>query len=172
MGGDYAPREITKGAILAGIELDDNIQLVLLGDKKKILGEWHAYWLAESYLWFTSLGIKEKNLRIREHTSKELSHYSAGTFDIDYNFPFGWKELYGNANRGQFDLTQHQKFSGKKMEIFDEETSQKMIPRVIEPSFGVDRTFLTVLYDAYNDDKKRGNIVLKFNSIRCNGKIL
>jgi len=131
--------------------------------KKKLLGEWHAYWLAESYLWFTGLGIKEKNLRIRQHTKDELSHYSSATFDIDYNFPFGWKELYGNANRGQFDLQQHEKFSNKNMHVFDEETKQKLIPRVIEPSFGVDRTFLTVLYDAFYDDKKRGNIVLKFN---------
>jgi len=131
---------------------------------KKLLGEWHAYWLAESYLWFIDLGIKEKNLRIREHTKQELSHYSLGTFDIDYNFPFGWKELYGNANRGQYDLKQHMKFSGKSMEIFDEQTKQRLIPKVIEPSFGVDRAFLTFLYDAYESDKKGGNVVLKLNS--------
>ena len=132
--------------------------------KKKLLGEWHAYWLAESYLWFTELGVKEKNLRIREHTKRELSHYSSATFDIDYNFPFGWKELYGNANRGQFDLQQHMKHSGKSMELFDEETKQRLIPRVIEPSYGVDRAFLTFLYDAYEFDKKRGNVVLRLNS--------
>lgn len=131
--------------------------------KEKLIGEWHAYWLAESFLWFTELGVNPDNLRIRQHTKKELSHYSSGTFDIEYNFPFGWKEIHGDADRGQFDLGEHQKFSGKSMELFDEESKQKMLPAVIEPSFGVDRAFLTFLYDAYSDDKERGNIVLKLD---------
>ena len=134
--------------------------------KNKILGEWHAYWLAESYLWYVNLGIRSENLRIREHTSDELSFYSTGTFDIDYNFPFVWKEIYGNANRGQYDLTQHQKHSGKSMEIFDEETRTRFIPRVIEPSFGVDRAFLSFLYDAYStrkDEKGKEVVVLKLH---------
>ena len=131
--------------------------------KKKKLDEWHAYWLAESYLWFTGLGMKEENLRVREHTKTELSHYSSATFDIDYNFPFGWKEIYGNANRGQFDLAQHMKHSGKSLEIFDEDEKGRIVPRVIEPSFGVDRAFMSFLYDAYNDDTERGNIVLKLH---------
>ncbi len=131
--------------------------------KEKLLTEWHAYWLAESYLWFKELGIKESHLRIRQHTKKELSHYSSATFDVEYKFPFGWKEIHGNANRGQFDLTQHMNFSGKSMELFDEETKAKILPAVVEPSFGVDRAFLTFIYDAYHDDKERGNIVLKLN---------
>ena len=131
--------------------------------KSKLLGEWHAYWLAESYKWFLELGITPQNLRIRQHTKEELSHYSSATFDIDYNFPFGWKEIFGIANRGQFDLGQHEKYSGKSMHIFDEQSKEKVLPRVIEPSFGLDRTFLAVLYDAYNDNKKRGNIVLNLN---------
>ncbi|GIU70401.1 MAG: glycine--tRNA ligase [Candidatus Woesearchaeota archaeon] len=129
--------------------------------KQGLLSEWHAYWLAESYLWFVDLGIREENLRIRQHLKKELSHYSKATFDIEYKFPFGWKEIHGNADRGQFDLTQHMKFSNKSLEIFDEQTKQKILPAVIEPSFGVDRAFLALMYDAYNDDKERGNIVLK-----------
>jgi len=145
-----------------------NQESVLLGDllKKKVLGEWHAYWLAESYLWYVDNGIDPKNLRIREHTPDELSFYSKGTFDIDYNFPFGWKEIHGNANRSQHDLSQHQKFSGKSMEIFDEETKMKVLPRVIEPSFGLDRAFLSFIYDAYNydpEDKERNWVVLKFH---------
>ena len=131
--------------------------------KGKKLGEWHAYWLSESYLWYTNLGIDPKNLRIREHVKSELSHYSSATFDIEYKFPFGWKEIHGNANRGQFDLTQHHKASGKSQELFDEESKEKVIPRVIEPSFGVERAFLAFLYDSYNDDKERGNIVLKLS---------
>lgn len=135
--------------------------------KKKVLGEWHAYWLAESYQWYINLGINPKNLRVRQHVKSELSHYSTATFDIDYNFPFGWKEIHGNANRGQYDLNQHQKESGKSMEIFDEETKSKYLPRVIEPSFGVDRAFLAVLYDAYStrkDEKDNEVILLKLNA--------
>ena len=129
--------------------------------KSKIMGEWHAYWLAESYFWYMNNGIQSKNLRIRQHVKDELSHYSTATFDIDYNFPFGWKEIHGNANRGQYDLIQHQKASGKSMEIFDEETKERFIPRVIEPSFGVDRAFLAFLYDAYTTRKdEKGNEVV------------
>jgi glycyl-tRNA synthetase len=131
--------------------------------KEHVLTEWHAYWLAESYLWFVENGIKHDHLRIRQHVKKELSHYSSGTFDVEYKFPFGWKEIHGNANRGQFDLSQHMKFSKQSMELFDEESKSKILPAVIEPSFGVDRAFLTVIYDAYHDDKERGNVVLKLS---------
>ena len=93
----------------------------------------------------------------------ELSHYSSVTFDIEYHYPFGWNEIHGNANRGQFDLKQHMEHSKKSMEIHDQETNTKMIPRVIEPSWGVERTFLTAIIDSYVDDEKRGNIVLKLN---------
>jgi glycyl-tRNA synthetase len=131
---------------------------------KKLLNEYHAYWLAESYLWFKELGVNADKLRIRQHLSKELSHYSSATFDVEYKFPFGWKEIHGNANRGQFDLGQHIKHSGKPLDIFDEETKQRILPAVIEPSFGVDRAFLTFMYDAYSDDKERGNVVLKLSA--------
>ena len=127
--------------------------------KQKKLGEWHAYWLAEQVLWFNGLGLQE--IKIREHTKDELSHYSSATFDIDYEYVFGSKEVAGNANRGQYDLTQHQEFSKEKMEIFDEVTGKKVIPRVIEPTFGIERVFLAILTKAYNYDKKRQNIVLK-----------
>lgn len=134
--------------------------------KMNLLNEWHAYWLAESYLWFLEIGIRPENLRVRQHLKKELSHYSSATFDIEYNFPFGWKEIHGNADRGQFDLSQHQKYSGKPMDLFDEESKQKILPAVIEPSFGVDRAFLAVLYDAYSlrkDESGNEVVVLKFS---------
>jgi len=130
--------------------------------KNKKLDEWHAYWLAEQMIWLKNIGLTK--LKVREHMKKELSHYSSATFDIDYEFPFGSKEIAGNANRGQFDLQQHMKASKEKMEIFDEETKKKVIPRVIEPTFGVERIFMALICEAYNDDKKRGNIVLKLNS--------
>ena len=131
--------------------------------EKKMLDEWHGYFLAEQFLWLTSLGINSEKLKIREHVKTELSHYSSATFDIDYEFPFGSKEIAGNANRGQYDLNQHMKHSKEKLDFFDEATKQKVIPRVIEPTFGVERIFLAVLFDAYYDDKERGNILLKLH---------
>ena len=131
--------------------------------EKKKLEEWHAYWLAEQVMWFESIGLKMENFKVREHTKNELSHYSSATFDLDYKYPFGSKEVAGNANRGQYDLTQHMKESSQKLEIFDEETKQKIIPKVIEPTFGMDRVLLAVLVDAYTDDQERGNVVLKLS---------
>jgi len=129
--------------------------------KQKKLGEWHAYWLAEQIMFFQDLGLDTDKIKLREHTKDELSHYSSATFDLDYLYPFGSQELAGNANRGQYDLTQHEKESGKKMEIFDEETKAKIKPRVIEPTFGMDRIFLAVLVNSYEYDSERENIVLK-----------
>jgi glycyl-tRNA synthetase len=128
---------------------------------EKKLDEWHAYWLAEQIKWICSLGLGEKNVKVREHTKTELSHYSSATFDVDYSFPFGSKEIAGNANRGQYDLGQHIKESGQKLELFDEESKTNVVPRVVEPTFGIERIVLAVLVEAYNDDKERGNIVLK-----------
>jgi glycyl-tRNA synthetase len=129
--------------------------------KEKMLGEWHAYWLAEQQLWLLSLGLDPKKLKIREHVKTELSHYSSATLDTDFEFPFGSQEIAGNANRGQYDLNQHIKYSKKKLQIFDDGTGKNVIPRVIEPTFGMTRVMLAVLFDAYHDDKKRGNVVLK-----------
>lgn len=128
--------------------------------KEGKLDEWHAYWLAEQILWFAKLGLAE-GIKIREHMKSELSHYSSATFDLDYDYPFGSKEVAGNANRGQYDLTQHGKESKEKMEIFDEKSKKKVIPRVIEPTFGIDRVFLALLCKAYYHDKKRDNVVLR-----------
>jgi glycyl-tRNA synthetase len=131
--------------------------------EEKRLGEWQAYWLAEQLMWFNDLGLDMNKIKVREHTKDELSHYSSATFDLDYSYPFGSKEIAGNANRGQYDLTQHAKESKKKMEIFDEKTREKVIPRVIEPTFGMERIFLAVLINNYNYDEEKGNIVLKLH---------
>jgi glycyl-tRNA synthetase len=128
--------------------------------KEKKLGEWHAYWLAEQLLWFKKLGLINK-IKVREHLKSELSHYSSATFDLDYEYPFGSLEVAGNANRGQYDLTQHQQESREKMEIYDEASKSKIIPRVIEPTFGIDRIFLALICQGYEYDNKRQNIVLK-----------
>lgn len=129
----------------------------MLKDEK--LEEWHAYWLAEQILWFQSIGLEE--IKIREHTKDELSHYSSGTFDIDYEYAFGSKEIAGIANRGQFDLSNHQRESNQKMDVFDEKYKNRLIPKVIEPTFGIERVFLAILTKAYQFDEKRNNVVLK-----------
>ena len=124
---------------------------------------WNAYWLKEAWQWFAELGINTDNLRLRQHTKDELAHYSCNCYDIEYKFPFGWKEIHGSADRSRYDLEQHQKHSNKKLLLRDDFVQQNVLPKVIEPSQGVDRAFLVFLYDAYNDDKKRGNIVLKLH---------
>jgi glycyl-tRNA synthetase len=129
--------------------------------EEKRLDEWHAYWLSEQILWLYSIGLKKEHIKIREHMKNELSHYSSATFDIDYMFPFGSKEIAGNANRGQYDLGQHIKESKEKLEIFDEETKKSVVPRVIEPTFGIDRVFLALLVEGYDNDETRGNVVLR-----------
>ena len=127
--------------------------------EKGKLDEWHAYWLAEQIMFFKRLKLLE--IKIREHTKEELSHYSSATFDIDYMYPFGSKEVAGIANRGQYDLTQHQNESKSNMEIYDEKYKKKVLPRVIEPTFGIERILLAVLSKAYFYDAERENIVLK-----------
>lgn len=130
-------------------------------DKKIIKTKWHAYWLATEHKWFVSLGANTDKFRIRQHLQTEKSHYALDTWDMEYEFPFGWKELQGMANRTDFDLRRHMKFSGKDLSINDAETNEKVVPFVVaEPSQGVDRAFLVFMFDAYEHDKKRDNVVL------------
>ena len=144
------------------LEGREELKEVSIGEmlKKGKLDEWHAYWLAEQIIWFKSLGLGDE-IKIREHTKNELSHYSSATFDIDYMYPFGSLEVSGIANRGQYDLTQHQKESKQDLDVFDEKTKSKVVPRVIEPTFGMERVFLAVLTKSYNYNKERDYIVLK-----------
>ncbi|MBW2985037.1 glycine--tRNA ligase [Candidatus Woesearchaeota archaeon] len=126
--------------------------------------KWQAYWVASFYNWFLDNGMNPDHLRIREHLKKELAHYADSCFDIEYKFPFGWKEIHGNANRAQFDLKQHMEASKRDLSIFDTESHTKTVPYVIaEPSQGIERALLAFLFDAYNDDQDRGNIVLKLD---------
>ena len=114
--------------------------------------KWFDYWLEQCLAWYVNLGIKREHLLLREHDKKELSHYSRRTVDIQYLFPMGWDELQGIANRGDFDLTQHSRFSGKSLEYFVEETKEHFTPYVIEPSAGVDRSVLAFLCEAYAEE--------------------
>ncbi len=115
--------------------------------------KWYQYWTQERFQWFVDLGIKREKLRLREHAKDELAHYAKGCTDVEYQFPFGWSELEGIANRSNYDLSQHSKASGKDLSFFDDEKKEKYIPAVIETSLGVDRTFLTVFSDAYREEK-------------------
>lgn len=129
--------------------------------------KWHEFWMKERPKWYLEYGIKKNNLRLRAHGKDELSHYSAGTSDVEYMFPWGWGELEGIANRTNFDLTQHQKYSGRDLTYFDEEKNERYVPYVIEPSAGADRATLAFLLDAYGEefDKKTKEIriVLRFD---------
>ncbi|MEX0920772.1 MAG: glycine--tRNA ligase [Candidatus Pacearchaeota archaeon] len=132
--------------------------------KKKIFkNKWHAYWLYYSYSWFLRLGISRESLRLREHEKDELAHYAKAAVDIEYNFPNGWKEIFGSHDRGNFDLSQHEKFSKKSLEIYDEEEGKKVLPKVIESSFGVERAFLAFMFESYYYDEKRDNTILRFH---------
>ncbi len=132
--------------------------------KGLIKNDWHAYFLALELSWFLSLGANPDKFRARQHTAEERSHYATDTWDLEYKFPMGWRELQGFADRGDYDLKQHEKFSKQKMEIHDEKLG-KLVPHVIcEPSLGVERAFLVFMLDAYEHDKKRENIVLHLDS--------
>ena len=120
---------------------------------------WHQYYKDYCYNFLLSLGIKKENLRLRDHSKEELSFYSNATTDIEYKFPFGFGELWGIASRTDYDLTQHQKVSGVSQAYLDPETNEKYIPYVIEPSVGVDRMFLTILCDAYDEEQLENNEV-------------
>jgi glycyl-tRNA synthetase len=144
---------------------DKNPKIMDLYDvyKKGIIKtDWHAYWIAQEFLWFRELGLNLDNFRIRQHVSDEKSHYAIDTWDIEYNFPMGWRELQGFANRGNFDLTEHQKHSKKSMEIQNRD-NKKVLPHVVcEPSLGLERAFMVFMFDSYSLNKK-GDVVLKIS---------
>ncbi len=114
--------------------------------------EIHQKWLEDCMKWYDSIGINSSKLRIREHDKDELSHYAKSTFDIEYKFPWGWGEIQGIANRTDFDLKSHSEMSGEKLTYFDEQSQEHIIPYVIEPSCGVDRTVMALLIDAYSEE--------------------
>jgi len=123
--------------------------------KKGSDSKWMAYWKEERLKWYTSLNIKSKKLKFHQHGSKELAHYAKEAFDIQYEFPFGWQEIEGIHNRTDFDLTCHQKASGKSLQYFDDVTKEKYIPYIVETSAGCDRSLLVFLVDAYEEEKER-----------------
>ncbi len=118
--------------------------------------EWFERWMHERLSWHESLGVRPDKLRLHEHGPDELAHYAKKAFDIEYEFPFGWKEFEGIHNRTDFDLDRHQQFSGKRLEYIDPTSNERYIPYVVETSLGVDRCLLVVLADAYREEQVEG----------------
>lgn len=118
--------------------------------------DFFKFWCDHRLNFYRMIGVNQEKLRLRPHEKSELSHYSTATTDVEYNFPFGWKEMEGIAHRGTFDLTQHSNASGKDLAVFDEESKSSYIPTVVECSVGTDRTFLMLLFDAYDEDVVEG----------------
>ena len=143
--------EITPGNFIFRVREFEQMELEFFCKPGTEL-DWFKHYKEYCKNFLISLGIKESNLRLRDHSKEELCFYSNATTDIEYKFPFGWGELWGIASRTDYDLKQHQKFSGKSMEYLDPETNEKYIPYVIEPSLGVERLVLTVLCDSYRED--------------------
>jgi len=144
--------EITPGNFIFRIREFEQMELEFFCKPNTDL-EWFKYWKDYCYNFLLNLGLKEENIRLRDHEQEELSHYSNATTDIEFLFPFGWGELWGIADRTNFDLTQHINHSGKSLEYFDPETNEKYIPYVIEPSLGADRVALAFLCDAYDEEE-------------------
>jgi glycyl-tRNA synthetase len=139
--------------------------------RKDEADECHKRWLDERMKWYSDLGMMPEKLRLREHAKTELAHYAKACFDVEYEFPWGWSELEGIANRQDYDLACHEKESGKDLKYFDEEKNESFLPYVIEPSAGVDRSALAFLFDAYHEDEApsaKGGVdirtVLKFSN--------
>ncbi len=157
--------EITPGNFIFRIREFEQMELEFFCEPGKDL-EWFDYWKSFCNNWLLSLGLSEENLRIRDHSQEELSHYSNATSDIEYLFPFGWGELWGIADRTDYDLKQHQEHSGQDMTYFDDVRKEKYIPYCIEPSLGADRVTLAFLCEAYDEETlENGDVrtVLRFH---------
>lgn len=143
--------EITPGNFIFRVREFEQMELEFFCKPGTDL-EWFSYWREFCKNWLLSLNIKEENLRLRDHSQEELCFYSKATTDFEYLFPFGWGELWGVADRTDYDLTQHIKTSGKSLDYFDPETNERYVPYVIEPSLGVERLFLTIVVEAYDEE--------------------
>lgn len=157
--------EITPGNFIFRVREFEQMELEFFCKPGTDL-EWFNYWRGFCRDWLYSLNMKEENLRLRDHSADELCFYSKATTDFEYLFPFGWGELWGVADRTDYDLTQHINTSGKSLEYFDPETNTKYIPYVIEPSLGVERLFLALVTEAYDEEKideKDTRVVLRLH---------
>jgi glycyl-tRNA synthetase len=142
--------EITPGNFLFRVREFEQMEMEFFvppGDAE----EWYRYWIDRRFRWYTDLGLRESMLRVREHSAEERSHYSSGTSDIEYLYPIGWQELEGVANRGDFDLTQHTRLSGTKLEFVGQD-GERYTPHVVEPAVSIERIFVAMLCDGYDEE--------------------
>ncbi len=156
--------EITPGNFVFRTREFEQMELEFFvppGDGQK----WFDYWCAERFSWYERFGIPSEQLRLRPHDTEELSHYSSGTSDIEYAFPWGWGELEGVANRGDFDLRAHAEHSGTRLEYFDQASGERYVPHVIEPAAGATRAMMAFLLAAYDEDEVAGErrVVLRLH---------
>ena len=161
--------EITTGNFIfrtREFEMMEIEYFVMPGEDEEI----HERWMDECLDWYYSIGVNPEKLRLRQHESDELSHYAKATYDIEYEFPWGWGEIQGISNRTNFDLKAHMEMSGERLTYFDDKSGQHVIPYVIEPSLGVDRAVMTLLVDAYAEEetesaagKKDTRVLLKLH---------
>ena len=161
--------EITPGNFIFRVREFEQMELEFFCEPDTDL-EWFDYWRSFCHNWLLSLGIKDENLRLRDHSPEELSFYSKATTDFEFKFPFGWGELWGIADRTDYDLTQHQNTSGQDLSYFDQDKNEHYIPYVIEPSLGVERSVLAFLCNAYTEEvltdangKEDVRVVMKFH---------
>ena len=161
--------EITPGNFIFRVREFEQMELEFFCEPGTDL-EWFDYWRSFCHNWLLSLGIKDENLRLRDHSPEELSFYSKATTDFEFKFPFGWGELWGIADRTDYDLTQHQNTSGQDLTYFDQDKNEHYIPYVIEPSLGVERSVLAFLCNAYHEEvltdangKEDVRVVMKFH---------
>ncbi len=157
--------EITPGNFIFRVREFEQMELEFFCKPGTDL-EWFGYWKEFCKNWLLGLGIKEENLKLRDHDPEELSHYSNATTDFEFKFPFGWGELWGIADRTDFDLNAHAKVSGKNLEYTDPNTNEKYVPYVIEPSLGVERMVLALLCNAYEEQELEGGdsrVVMHFH---------
>ena len=163
IGKSFRNEVTTKSFIFRTLEFEQmEIEyFVKPGEDEK----WHDYWVQERFDWYQRYGIRKEKLRLREHDPGELAHYCRRCFDVEYEFPMGWSELEGIANRTDYDLKQHMEFSKKDLTYFDQAENRRYLPYVIEPSAGVDRSVMAFLTDAYHEEivKDRPRVVLKLH---------
>jgi glycyl-tRNA synthetase len=156
--------EITPGNFIFRTREFEQMELEFFVPPAEAAG-WFEFWCRERLAWYVALGIPEDQLRLRMHDAEELSHYSAGTADVEYRYPWGWGELEGIANRTDYDLTQHGVSSGERLEYFDQATGERYVPHVIEPAAGATRTMMAFLLAAYDEEEVRGEtrVVLRLH---------
>ncbi|MCK5289234.1 MAG: glycine--tRNA ligase, partial [Candidatus Omnitrophica bacterium] len=150
--------EVTTGSFIFRMKEFEQMEIEYFVNPKEA-EKAYEYWVQERLnFYIEKIGLKKENLRLREHDKDELAHYAKGCTDVEFNFPFGWSELEGIANRGDYDLSEHARVSKKDLSFFDNIKKEKYIPYVIEPSAGVDRTFFAIISDAYHEEEVKGKI--------------